>query len=81
MGTDPQCTAVYSRCVLTLGKWNKKISHPLNHNAVDAHVAVSSGEVEQINPAQSHAENQEGKILLQPAEIQPHTDYKEHRLK
>lgn len=56
------------------------MSHLLNHNTVDPHVAGSSREVEQINPAQSHTEHQEGKVLLHPAEIQPRTDDKEHSL-
>ena len=42
----------------------------LYHDAVDAHMSVAPGEVEQIHPAESETQHQEAEVLLMPTQIQ-----------
>lgn len=42
----------------------------LDHDAVDAHVFVAPGEVEQVDPAESQTHHQEAQILLPPRQVQ-----------
>lgn len=43
----------------------------LYHDAVDAHVFFTPGEVEDVDPAQSQTKHQEGQVFVVAAEIQP----------
>lgn len=47
------------------------VTYLLYHDAVDAHVFFTPGVVEDVDPAQSQTQHQEGQVFIQAAEIQP----------
>ncbi len=52
----------------------------LYHDAVDAHVYVAPGEVEQVHPAESKTQHKEAQVLVPPFQIQPSRDEEEEAL-
>ena len=42
----------------------------LDHDTVYAHVFTPSGEVQQVDPAESQTQHQEPKVLFPPTDIQ-----------
>lgn len=52
----------------------------LDHDAVDAHVFVAPGEVEQVDPAERQTQHQEAQVLLLPAQVQASWDQEEEAL-
>lgn len=56
------------------------VRYLLYHDAVDAHVYITTGEVEQVHPAEGETHYQEGQELLPPAQIQPGRDQEESAL-
>lgn len=55
-------------------------SNLLYHDAVDAHVLVTPGEVEQVDPAESQRHHQEAQILVLPTQVQDSGDQEEEGL-
>lgn len=64
-----------------LGVLQRDRKNLLYHDAVDAHVFVTPGEVEQVDPAESETHHQEAQILLPPSQVQANWDQEEGALK
>ena len=54
--------------------------HLLYHDAVDAHVLGSSGEVEEVHPAESQTEYHEPKVLHPATKVECHRRQEENCL-
>lgn len=55
------------------GSWRSAayVTYLLYHDTIDAHVFLTPGEVEDVDPAQSQTQHQEGKVFVPATEIHP----------
>lgn len=56
--------------MFTVMQRNTETVHLLYHDAVNAHVSVSSGEVEQVDPAQSETQHHTAQVVFVPPQVQ-----------